>query len=371
MKLLYVTPKPFFPESSGGAQYSTLTLLRRLQARGWQVEVLCGTSFKRQWRYDLSHWRRPQLEVSDEELGFPCRRQVLFPELPKLKNFTKKFWNDWFTLRLKIFQPDLVLGDFSATDVMFKKAIAEGIPAVKFVRSLPFVGIPSIIPPELHIIGNSPYSAAVIEAVTGRSAKAILPFIEIEKYRVAGASGDKITFINPTPQKGVDVAIQIARRLPGHQFLFVLGRWSGIGQLAIEKFVAPARDLTNVEIWEHQDDMRRVYAQTRILLMPSQFIETFGRVIIEAQVNGIPVVAAKIGGIPYVLGQGGLLVEPVNDLSAYISQLNILLNDPVTYRKYSQQARENADRVEFDPAFQVDQFIDFITHQVLPDKSGI
>lgn len=252
---------------------------------------------------------------------------------------------------------------------MFKKVITEGIAAVKFVRSLPIVGVPSIIPPELHIIGNSPYSAAVIELVTGRPTKAILPFIEIEKYRVAGSTGSKITFINPTPQKGVDIAIEVARRLPEHQFLFVLGRWSGIKRKTIEEFAAPARALANVEIWEHQEDMRRVYAQTGILLLPSQFIETFGRVIVEAQVNGIPVVAAKIGGIPYVLGQGGMLVEPVNDPATYVRELNRLLDEPATYRKYSQQARENADRVEFDPAFQVDQFVDFITHQVLPNRN--
>jgi len=33
-----------------------------------------------------------------------------------------------------------------------------------------------------------------------------------------------ITFINPIPQKGLDVAIEIARCLPQERFLFVKGK---------------------------------------------------------------------------------------------------------------------------------------------------
>jgi glycosyltransferase involved in cell wall biosynthesis len=59
-----------------------------------------------------------------------------------------------------------------------------------------------------------------------------------------------------------------------------------------------------VEVWEHQQDTRQIYAVTDILLVPSQFYETFGRVILEAQVNSIPVVAANVDSIPYTLVPG-------------------------------------------------------------------
>jgi hypothetical protein len=38
--------------------------------------------------------------------------------------------------------------------------------------------------------------------------------------------------------------------------------------------------------------------------------EAFGRVIVEAQVNGIPVVARRTGGIPEALGDAGVLLPP-------------------------------------------------------------
>ena len=44
MKLLFIAPKTFYPESSGGAQHSTLYLLRQLQKHHWDVRVICRTS---------------------------------------------------------------------------------------------------------------------------------------------------------------------------------------------------------------------------------------------------------------------------------------------------------------------------------------
>ena len=120
-----------------------------------------------------------------------------------------------------------------------------------------------------------------------------------------------------------------------------------------------------MEIWENQTDMRKVYRATKILLVPSQFIETFGRVIVEAQLNGIPVVASKVDGIPYTLGKGGILVEALNDPKAYVKALIELLGDKELYECYARLGRENAARAEFDPNVQVDKFDEFLREDIL------
>lgn len=90
----------------------------------------------------------------------------------------------------------------------------------------------------------------------------------------------------------------------------------------------PVYTLPNVEVWDHQWDMHRVYAVTDILLVPYQFTETFGRVIVEAQINGIPVVAANVGGIPYTFGQGSIfLVESKDDPQSYVDALQRVRTD--------------------------------------------
>ena len=54
-------------------------------------------------------------------------------------------------------------------------------------------------------------------------------------------------------------------------------------------------------------DMRSVYRDTKVLLVPSQWLETWGRVATEAQFSGIPVLASRSGALPEAVGPGGIL----------------------------------------------------------------
>jgi glycosyltransferase involved in cell wall biosynthesis len=167
------------------------------------------------------------------------------------------------------------------------------------------------------------------------------------------------------PQKGVSVALEVARRMPGTRFLFLKGKWPSASAKKLETMVRPARDLPNVEVWEHQLDMREVYCVTRVLLAPSQFLETFGRAIIEAQTNGIPVVAARVAGIPDTLGKGGVLVDPKHDVDGYVEALQKLEQDPAHYERLSNLALENSHRPELAPDRQLRTFVRFVNEQVL------
>src|SRR5690606_19054142 len=69
--------------------------------------------------------------------------------------------------------------------------------------------------------------------------------------------------------------------------------------------------LANVEVIPHvpHPEMRgRVYARTRVLLVPSSY-ESWGRVASEAICSGIPVVAHPTPGLRECLGDAGLFVD--------------------------------------------------------------
>jgi glycosyltransferase involved in cell wall biosynthesis len=95
--------------------------------------------------------------------------------------------------------------------------------------------------------------------------------------------GDAITLINANQNKGVHVFLEIAKRMPERRFLGVLPYY---GELRVPP--APS----NVEWIPFQDDIRDVLRRTRILLVPSYY-ESFGRVAMEAMINGIPVMYSK------------------------------------------------------------------------------
>jgi glycosyltransferase involved in cell wall biosynthesis len=60
--------------------------------------------------------------------------------------------------------------------------------------------------------------------------------------------------------------------------------------------------------------------------LPS-WIEQFGRVVVEAQASGVPVVASASGALPDVVGEAGLLVPP-GDAAALRAALLRLLDEP-------------------------------------------
>lgn len=357
-KLLFVTMNLFYPDTSGGAQQSSLYLFESLRQLGWQVEVICGIklsspSFQRACWRSLMRFRIPSFSiVKDEEFGYPCWRRLL--------RFSKEEhqWLEWLDQRLREYQPDVVLGQRPQCPLL-NYAARQGYPSFYFARWLNKIEA-SFIPDQIHAIANSPFTASKTTQFTCNEVGVVLPFVDPDRYRAPERERRYITFINPIPEKGLDVAIEIARCLPKERFLFIKGKWENYGDRRQEALMEPIRTLSNVEVWDHQQDMRQIYAVTDILLVPSQFQETFGRVIIEAQVNSIPVVAANVGGIPYTLGQGGILIEPKDKIQGYVEALQRLRTDNFFYTQLSELALQNSQRPEFDPQYQVKNFIRFV-----------
>lgn len=115
-----------------------------------------------------------------------------------------------------------------------------------------------------------------------------------------------VTLINPTISKGGTIFLQIANqfqnRFPDVTFLGVESRGR---QEELESYVNGSKNITNIWWIQRQKNMRSLYERTSVLLVPSVSFEAAGRVIIEAQMAGIPVLGTDCGGIPETLNGGG------------------------------------------------------------------
>jgi glycosyltransferase involved in cell wall biosynthesis len=140
---------------------------------------------------------------------------------------------------------------------------------------------------------------------------------------IAASTGSRILFVNPTPIKGVELMFTLAAECPDIPFLVLESwnlepNWRALCRLR-------ARKLGNVEWLEPTDDMRAVYAKSRVLLMPSVWEESFGRTVVEAQLNGLPVLASRRGALPDNVGAGGLTLDPHEPVQVWAEALRRLL----------------------------------------------
>ena len=160
-----------------------------------------------------------------------------------------------------------------------------------------------------------------------------------------------VTLINPCVEKGLPIFLALASAFPQVDFAAV-PTWGADD--AVLAALAPVR---NVEILEPADDIAAILAKTRVLLAPSLWPETFGYVVVEAMLRGIPVLASDIGGLPeaklgvdYLLPvapaqrRNGRLESPPQDLAPWAAALGVLLDNPRDYERCARESRDAARR---------------------------
>jgi len=199
-------------------------------------------------------------------------------------------------------------------------------------------------------VANSRFTADKYRAAFGINPRVIYPFISAGRYRTKRTK-ENVTFINPLPIKGSDIALGIARLCPEIPFAFVES-W----QLFPENrhyLMKELRALPNVTFLPPQNDMRAVYRKCCILLAPSVWEEAYGRVATEAQISGIPVVASSRGGLPEAVGAGGILLDPEQPIADWAAAVRKLWQDERHYDELSAAALAHAERREISSAYQI------------------
>jgi glycosyltransferase involved in cell wall biosynthesis len=90
-----------------------------------------------------------------------------------------------------------------------------------------------------------------------------------------------------------------------------------------------------------ETEIRKRMGEAAIVVVPSVWYETFGRVVIEAYSSGTPVIASRIGALEELIvdGKTGLLFAP-GDASALAGAVRSLLADVPVARRMRARARE-------------------------------
>ena len=150
-------------------------------------------------------------------------------------------------------------------------------------------------------------------------------FINKDDYISTDGSHEYITMINPEPRKGGSILAKIALlaqndpELKNEKFLVVNSRGNFPTTVALlhdgddkEARVYKPAMFANVQMCENTNNMKAIYAMTKLLLAPSvpkAGYEGWGRTASEAVLNRIPALVAKNGGLEEAMAGAGIALD--------------------------------------------------------------
>jgi glycosyltransferase involved in cell wall biosynthesis len=148
------------------------------------------------------------------------------------------------------------------------------------------------------VIFPSEYSRRFYASRLGLEGPVIPDPIRLEQVVAEDPEPKYVTFINPQSEKGATVfariALELGERRPDIPLLVVEGRGSSD---ALARLPVDLSSLTNLNRMANTPDPRDFYRVSRVVLMPSLWRESLGRVAIEAMANGIPFLASDPGAL--------------------------------------------------------------------------
>jgi glycosyltransferase involved in cell wall biosynthesis len=177
----------------------------------------------------------------------------------------------------------------------------------------------------------------------------------IEGGLPAGKIVVKPNFVAPDPgqgQGGGGYALFVGRLAPEKGTETMLAAWDRLGTRIPLKIVGdgPMRDRvveaaarqSNVEWLGHRpvEDVHALMGKADMLVFPSQWYETFGRVAAEAFAAGTPVIAANIGAVAELVehGRTGLKFRP-GDPEDLVTQVEWALSHSAELRSMREEVR--------------------------------
>ena len=376
-------------DHASGAAISAREVLCELARRGWRVRVLCGSFFDdanadEQAFYATLKRRNiaPTVEskrvvLAGRSVDFRVVRfldarieaTVFFADdaasnaLPR-GLLSRPFGELLLKLLLDEFQnnkPDVYLtyGGYWAALPAVKIAKKFGVAPVFYLCNLAY-NRRELFAEFEEIVVPSEFARSFYRQSLNVATVVIPPLIDETKFRVADNSRRFLTFVNPSPEKGryffVGIARELSRRRPEIPILVVESR-SKITTFATS---SEARTLSNLYALPQVDDPREFYRQTRMLLAPSLCAESFGRVAVEAGLNGILVVCSNRGALPEVVAHWGVAlniprrftpttrtVPTPTEVAPWVDAVATIWDDDAYAQTLAQRAAQELERYSF------------------------
>ncbi len=348
MRILFAASELHFPDNVGGSRMDTHDLALVFQEDGHEVAVLATASGRNRllgYRVLEALTGKCLLNRADARNGYQTIRCGSW-RLPRSLG-------DIMTSQ----PPDLVITQGPGAGTLALIAARRGVPAVMRLTAAAEVDwlasaarddqevAAALRSPLVKMVAVSHFVAARAADLLGSRPVVIYPPVRLQACVAADREPAHITFVNPIPVKGLEIALRMAELLPRRRFVFAEA-WNiyGAKRAALDRAVS---GLPNVTLRPRSVGLAGVYRTTSLLLVPSQLPEGFARVVLEACANGIPVLASRVGGVPEAMGKSGVLLEASAPPEQWAQAAEAVLADRDRLAQLTAAALANAQRAEF------------------------
>jgi len=257
------------------------------------------------------------------------------------------------------FEPDVVVASSIARPTW--RAIREtcnvlGLPTVLYLREA--TALRHLEPGQgTHdlVLGNS---QTLVEGARrhGVQAHFVPSVVDLASAR-SETSRLSIMLVNPKESHGVGRIADLALNFPTVPFVLQESWELSPKEHAFINALLAAHP--NVSFRPRKSSPAEMFRDVGLLLAPHR-IDNRPRTVLEAQINGIPVIATAQPGLVEAVGPGGICIPDDANAAAWRDAVSSIWSNPSRYSELERAARAHATRPEVDPDHVVDAFMTMV-----------